>query len=72
MTPTYKIEKLAAEAGVSLPSVGRVLLPARWYARCGLALPIAQLLYKMKLYDMPWMASSARNRIVIWGATSDW
>ena len=50
----------------------RVLLTSAWCALCLFALPIADRLYAWKLYDASWLPNSARHRIVIWGATSDW
>lgn len=56
----------------ALPGAGRGALTAMWYGLCVLALPLAQLLYRAKLYDVGWLPSSARHRIIIWGASSDW
>lgn len=55
-----------------LPRFGLAFLAALWSGLCVLALPIAQLLYKAKLYEAPWLVSSARHRILIWGASADW
>ena len=57
---------------VYAPEAGRVLLMAAWSVLCVLALPIAKLLYGLKLYDVGWLPSSARHRVIIWGASSDW
>lgn len=54
------------------PRIALPLLTAAWVALCAFVVPMAHYLYKLRLYEAPWLFSSARHRIVIWGATSDW
>lgn len=55
-----------------LPRIALYAVAAVWTVACLGALPIAHFLYKWEAYNAMWLFVSARHRIMIWGATSNW
>jgi O-antigen ligase len=53
------------------PALTRRLIVVGWAAATLLVVPAASLAYSSGLYQSEWLASTAKQRIVIWGYTSE-
>lgn len=63
---------IAALGALWFPRLTLAGLTAAWVFLCAAIVPVAHLLYRLKLYDAAWIHETGRHRIAIWGATSDW
>lgn len=48
------------------------VLYAGWLTASLAAIPAAQLIHRLRLYDVDWIGSSLRHRLMIWSASSEW
>jgi O-antigen ligase len=53
------------------PKLAMPVVIASWVAANLLVVPVASLLYVAEAYHAPWLAPSARHRVVIWRYTSE-
>lgn len=53
------------------PKLAMPVVIASWVAANLLVIPVASLLYVAEAYRAPWLAESARHRVVIWRYTSE-
>jgi hypothetical protein len=53
------------------PKIAMPMVVASWVAANVLVVPVASLLYMAEAYRAPWLAPSARHRVVIWHYTSE-
>jgi len=53
-------------------TVAARLVYAGWLIASLLCIPIAQLIHGLRLYDVVWINTSLRHRMMIWSASSEW
>lgn len=63
---------IGALGALWFPQLTLAGLTAAWVFLCAAVVPVAHLLYRLRLYDAAWIHETGRHRIAIWGATSDW
>jgi exopolysaccharide production protein ExoQ len=54
------------------PRIAAALVSASWIAASTLCIPAAHLIHWQRLYDIDWVGSSLRHRMMIWSASADW
>lgn len=54
------------------PRIASVLLHVAWAVASLCIVPLAQLVHKLRLFDLMWIPSSGRHRLMIWSASAEW
>lgn len=54
------------------PRLAGILLHLAWGAASLAIVPFAHLIHKLRLFDLMWIPSSGRHRLLIWSASAEW
>lgn len=63
---------VAWRVAVHAPKLANVALKILWTTMTLAIVPMAQLINQFRLFDLAWLPSSGRHRLMIWSASAEW